>query len=67
MPYTDPKTTTKSGLSYEYIIFKLLFQFKDKTPTEIERLLETLGDFDLLNDQGREIANIVRQNVWTEY
>ena len=55
---------TKNGITYDYIVMKLLLEIPEVTPKQICLFFETLSDFELLNEQGKKVGKILDGHVW---
>jgi hypothetical protein len=56
----------KNGVDLFYITAKILLELKTLTPKEVELLFEKLNDFNLLSDDGQQIASILYSHVWQD-
>jgi hypothetical protein len=62
----DKENKNSNGIRYEYIALKIMQLFPDSSPREIERLLERMQDFGLLNEQGDQLKKLFWGYFWSE-
>lgn len=55
-----------NGIEYGYIAMQLMANFPDKSPREIESLLEMMQDFGLLSEQGDKVKLLFWKFFWEE-